>query len=79
MNKSVNFLIGINIHGHGSPARGVNCRPGGGVAGGSKRGSVNFALKNFLRKKGVFKEKNTIFKRFLDFLLQSSDFYIHFY
>jgi hypothetical protein len=67
-----NELPLLSIHGHGSPARGGQLPAGmGGVAGGSKRGSVNFVLKKFFAKKGVFNEKNTIFEPFLIFYLKS--------
>ncbi len=58
---------------------GVNSRPVWVVSGGSKRGSVNFVLKFFLRKNGVFKEKNTVFERFFRFNTSKFTFFIDFY
>ncbi len=63
----------------GPPGGGVNCRPGGGGLRGYKRGSVNFVLKKFLAKKGVFNEKTRFLSHFYDFVPQNSHFFIDFY
>ena len=60
------------------PGQGGSTAGRGGGAPGGQKGGENFVLKKFLLKKGVFKEKNTIFERFFRFFTSKFTYFHQF-